>query len=98
MSPRKERVIVRVMCGPGGMTTPHDGRYVVRWNPHTRYGTCSVETTEDRRQARRFTAGQALDAWRTISHVEPVRPDGLPNRPLSGLTIDMINISEEQQR
>ena len=91
------RVVVRVMCHADGTPTPHDGRYVVAWNPHTPYGTCSIDTTDDIRQARRFRAPQALMTWRAVSHVEPIRPDGRPNRPLSGLTVEFITASEEQQ-
>lgn len=92
-------VVVRIMCGPGGSATPHDGRYVVRWNPHTPYGVCRVDSTDDIRQARRFAnAAEALAVWNTVSHVDPVRFDGKANKPLAALTIDIYPPSKEEQK
>jgi hypothetical protein len=74
--------------------TPHDGRFVVAWNPHTRFGDCEITTTDDLVDARRFTsAEEALREWKTVSNVEPVRPDGKPNRPLSGLTVEFVMVA-----
>ena len=75
--------------------TRHEGRYVVRWNPHTHAGLefLDIETTAAPNKARRFNGAEYLDEWRTVSRVEPRRPwDGLPNRPLTVLTIESIEV------
>lgn len=82
--------IVRIVGTANGGSTPHDGCYVVAWNPHTKFGTCEIDTTRDLTKARRFkNPAQILDEWTTVSVVQRKRPDGKPNRPLSGLTIEI---------
>lgn len=79
------KVTIQVLGAADDTKTPHDGRYVVAWTPHTRYGTLACTTTQDRAQASRFTKAEAYMRWRTISMRDPVRPDGKPNRPLAAL-------------
>ena len=82
-------VVVRGLADGG--RTPHDDRYVVRWNQHTRFGTCDIDTTAEREKAKHFTnAGEVFAQWKTTSQVQPRRRDGKPNRPLTGLTIEII--------
>lgn len=53
----------------------HDGRGVAHWSLHAR-------------DALRFdTPTRALDFWRQVSDVKPVRGDGEPNRPLTAFTV-----------
>ena len=85
-------VIVRIIAlagGTGTASSPHEGRWVRYWNPHTRAGVCELETTVNRAEARRFASPDVVMAeWRTVSVVEARRPwDGEPNRPLTGLSI-----------
>lgn len=85
--------VVRVLEAAGGGDTPHDGRYVVRWNPHTLAGTLSLTSTANVAIARRFTREEAFAEWKAISRLQPTRPwDGKPNRPLSGVTIEIIPV------
>jgi hypothetical protein len=84
--------VVRVIGISAGGSSPHDGRYVVAWNPHSRFGTCLIDTTDKIADARRFTPEEAMREWKTVSDVEPVRPDGKPNRPLAGLTVEIIRV------
>jgi hypothetical protein len=82
---------VVLIIGSPSAKTPHDGRWLVAWDPNTEAGTLSCTSTDEVREARQFErAGDALDEWKTISSVQPTRPwDGKPNRPLSGLTITL---------
>lgn len=85
--------IVRVVGLADGTPGPHADRYVVRWNPHTEFGTCEIDTTDDPNKARKFDSmATAHDEWRTISKVQPRRPDGKPNRPLAGLTVEITRL------
>lgn len=82
--------IVKIIGAAGGTRTPHDGRYVVAWNPHTRYGMLECESTDDVTKAHQFDGADAFRAWTTVSSVQAVRPDGLPNKPLTALTIEIM--------
>jgi hypothetical protein len=81
--------VCRILGYPHG-PTPHQGRYVVAYNPDTPYGTLALTTTADRSQALRAEAIVFLEMWLTVSKVQPKRPtDGRPNRPISGLTMEL---------
>lgn len=83
-------VIVQVVGAASGISTPHDGRWVVAWNPNSKYGILLLTSTADRTLARRFESPeQVLIEWKTMSKRNPFRPDGKINRPLTGLTIAM---------
>lgn len=83
--------IVKIIGAANGTPTPHDGRYVVSWNPHTRYGVLECVSTDDIAKATRFDgAHDALDRYLTISSVQSRRPDGEANRPLRALTIEIL--------
>lgn len=85
--------IVKIMGGANGGRTPHDGRYVTEWNPHTRAGVLKITTTSDINEARRFKNGEEFDQWRAQSKVQPLRPwDNRPNRPLTAVNIESIKI------
>ena len=96
----KRRALARVMGPPGNTIgvkrTPHDGRFIVSWNPHTKAGILDLTSTQDPRQARVFSLVDLWEEYRTISLVEPVRPwDGEPNRPLTGINLAVEFIEEE---
>jgi hypothetical protein len=92
---RNAMKIVRVICAANGDVTPHDGRYVVRWNPHTQAGVLELTSTDYRPRARRFTMQEVHQEWSTVSRVEPTRPwDGKPNRPLAGVSIEIEDEKE----
>lgn len=56
-------------------------------------GTLAVTSTSDIKKARRFLNGREFVEWNEISKVEPIRPwDGKPNKPLTALNIESINI------
>lgn len=88
-------VVIRIVRAENGTRTPHDGRFLVAWNPHQPYGTLAVTSTDDISKARRFSGVfRAISDARTISRVQPRRPDGLPNRPLSALTFEVVPVEE----
>jgi hypothetical protein len=82
--------IVEIVGAADGRPTPHDGRYVVAWSPHTMAGDLKLTSTDDITKARRFSVLEAMSEWRAISRVQATRPwDGKPNRPLTGITIQI---------
>ena len=91
MSEAVRNRVVLIHGAGNGTPTPHDGRYVVAWNPHTEYGVLELDSTADIARARRFAADEAMREWRATSSKAPLRPDGKPNRPLTGLTIVIVD-------
>lgn len=52
----------------------------------------SVLFTAARAQAKRFAdKAEAMEAWRGVNQVEPTRPDGKPNRPLTAYTVEIVD-------
>jgi len=91
--PNRYSVVIQVVSDANGNRTPHDGNYIVAWNPHTKFGICEVTSTDDISKAHHFdNESQAHWHWTTTSNIQPVRPDGRPNRPLTGLTIALVRI------
>ena len=90
-------VLVKIIEAADGSPTPHDGRWVVNWDPHTRYGVLDITSSINKVFARRFeSSSQALIEWNTISNVQPVRPDGEYNRPLTAVTILVERDNEDK--
>lgn len=87
------KAIVQIIGSTAGIPTPHDGKWLVEWNPHTYYGACDIATTDDPKEAKVFDGPiHVMKEWRIVSAVQAIRPtDGLPNRPLTGLSIMIQN-------
>jgi len=83
--------VLRVRGLANGAESPHDGRYVKRYNPNTPFGELALTSTEDMAAARKFETMDDVLAYRqAVSKAEPLRPDGQPNRPLSGLHLEVV--------
>ncbi len=81
------KCVINVVGAAAGTTTPHDGRYVVTWDPHTKFGILAMTSTADRTKATVFDFEDAFEQWRAVSKVDPVRYDGKPNRPLTAVSV-----------
>lgn len=83
--------VIKIIESSSGMPTPHDGRYLASYNPDTEYGTLEMATTDDLSQAMRFVDANAVFRfWMSVSELQPVRPDGKPNRPITFLSVEII--------
>lgn len=78
-------------------TYPLNGQYVMdfdvgAYDPFDRtHGP--VPTTENIAKAKHFAdIAAALEFWRTPSRIRPRRPDGEPNRPLTGFSVEIVNV------
>jgi hypothetical protein len=84
---RVVRILGDALCRP----TEHDGRYLLRFDVDAHDGRGEIETTPDIALAMRFPSPRAaLEAWKTVSHVRPTRPDGKTNRPLTAFTVEVL--------
>jgi len=66
-----------------------EGQYLERYDPDEPDPAEPMATfTDDPSRAKKFADhGAALEEWRRVRTVDPVRPDGKPNRPLTALTV-----------
>jgi hypothetical protein len=63
-------------------------RYLLGFWPDRYGGRGEVTFTDDIAKARRFPGfAEVMECWQTPSKVRPLRPDGMPNRPLTAYTI-----------
>ena len=81
---------------PGGTATiPESGRYLMDFDVGAHTGRGPIPTTLDPSAAKQFAnAGEALEFWKTQSRVRPHRDDGLPNRPLTAFTVEIVKLDE----
>jgi hypothetical protein len=62
-------------------------------HPSKPYPTADLRTTLSQSDALRFAHhGLAFEFWRQQSHVQPLRPDGQPNRPLTAYHAEIIEV------
>jgi hypothetical protein len=87
-------VVIKVEWLGGHERTPTDveNDYVKSFDPDVNEGGGELVTTVDKTQALQFpNPGEALRYYRQASKVCPLRPDGLPNRPLTAFTVTIEN-------
>lgn len=86
-------VVVRVLHTNGLGVMPDD-TWVQSWDVEAFDGLGGVDYTRDLDEARVFAdAGEAMSEWRTQSVLRPRRDhDGEPNRPLTALTIEVLDL------
>lgn len=74
-----------------GEPSAYDGQYLERFDPEYEGGLGRVWTTSDPNKAKLFdNAADALLLWKTQSQTNPLRSDGKPNRPMTALTIEIV--------
>ena len=73
-----------------------EDQYLVSFDFDAFSGNGYGEFTWDAAMAKGFkTLRDAMEFWRTQSTVKPLRPDGQPNRPLTGSTISVFKVEEK---
>jgi hypothetical protein len=88
--------ILRIIARADGTDSPEAGRFILGYDPDYHQGRGLLTTTEIRRKARRFNdQGDAYAFWRQPSRIQPTRPDGQPNRPLTAYTVSIEPHNQE---
>lgn len=79
-------MIVMKLCGlPDGRPTEYDGEYLENFDFMANDGQGVIMTTPNLYEAKKFkNMGDALSYYRTSPLNRLLRPDGKPNRPLTG--------------
>lgn len=86
-------VIVKILGLVDGSKTPFDGRYLIEYDP-TQQGfapdgkpiQCLLVTTENASEATQFH--NMTIAVEVCRRADGVRPDGLPNRPITAFNLE----------
>ena len=83
----KTVTVIRAEAFANGAPCPHAGMWLKTFD-HNAYGGLGYGVyTRDPRKALHFAnVGEALTFWTRQSDVNPIRPDGKPNKPLTALT------------
>ncbi len=84
---------IRIIGLINGRQTAFDGQYVVEYDP-SREGTdpegnlmlCHLVTTPDLEKALELPVDKCLELWKKANGI---RPDGLPNRPITAFTVEI---------
>ncbi len=86
---------MKIVAPAGFMVNTRDvqgmiGKYVETFDPDAHGGRGDLKVTASRNKAKMFSSpGEALRYWKTQSKVQPLRPDGEPNRPLTAWTMSI---------
>lgn len=76
-----------------GNPTLESGRYLMDFDVGAHTGRGPIPTTDQLAKAKHFAdPGEALEFWKTQSRVRPLRPDRLPNRPLTAYTVEIVEV------
>jgi len=85
--------LIRAVAFADGSPCPLAGLFVMAYDPDAYNGKGWVDFTADPALALRFVDNvEAFAFWRQRSTVNPTRPDGKPNRPLTSTTIEIVKV------
>jgi hypothetical protein len=80
--------VIRAIGFANGTPCPHRGEWVKSFEHDAHGGQGFAVFTDDIDDAMRFgTKAAALQFWSQQSTVQPLRPDGKPNKPMTALTV-----------
>ena len=69
-----------------------EGQFVLNFDPDAHDGMGHLWTAAKPQDAIQFAGyKEALEYYRQVSHVRPVRDDGKPNRPLTAFTVSIFD-------
>jgi hypothetical protein len=84
--------LIQAIGFANGMPCPHAGQYLESFDFDAHGGQGYGEFTPDPAKAKRFRdQAEAVLFWRLPSRVRPRRPDGKPNRPLTSLSVAIVD-------
>ena len=91
-------IAIRIVGAADGKPTPFDGEYLLEYDPRVpgidpegRMMDAHLLTVAEKEKARKF--GGVEEAIRCYRQEAGVRWDGLPNRPLTGFTVEFENLN-----
>jgi hypothetical protein len=86
--------IVGIAAPHGWIECPMTDKFVRAFDPEAFGGRGDIITSADLSKALRFQdAGEAAAFWRRQSRTVPLRDDGEPNRPMTGYTVEILDLN-----
>lgn len=81
--------VMRAIGYANGMPCHFSGQWLEWYDPNTRnQHTAMAGFTDDIAKAKRFdSVFAAMSEWNRVREVDPVRPDGKTNKPLTAITV-----------
>lgn len=88
-------VVIRAVGFANGVPCPHRGWYVKSFDFDAHDGQGYGEFTSDIEEAMQFKDfAKAYAFWSTQSKVNKIRKDGRPNKPMTCLSIEVVDYYE----
>ena len=87
--PGMARYVMKLEGLIDGPPTEFDGEYLKRYDPgYGPPGECLLDTVKDPRHAKKYPdVLKLLEEWNRVDPRQPVRADGLPNKPLTAFSV-----------
>lgn len=83
--------VIKILGFANGAFCPIKGDYVKTFDPDLNGGRGHIMVTRKTKNAMKFpTKEKATEFYLIQSKVTPLRPDGQPNRPLTGFTVEIV--------
>jgi len=90
-SNKRRSCLIRAISLAGGKRTEFAGQYLMSFDPDRNDGRGEIVWTPHIANAVVFfSPAHAIETWRSVSRVRPIRPDGYTNRPLTMFTVEII--------
>jgi hypothetical protein len=71
------------------------GQYLLAYDPDAHEGQGFFDATRDIKEAMHFDSiAKAWECWAQVSTVKPKRADGQPNRPLTAMSITVVQVPD----
>lgn len=91
------KLVMRCLGSASIVTVEYDqevtGKYLKEYDPDGNNGFGRIVFTEEPTEAKSFESSTELfETWGAQSTVRPLRPDGMPNRPLTAYHMEFVQI------
>jgi len=84
--------VIRALGFANGEDCPIAGQFLVSMDFEAFNGRGFARYSSRVEDAKEFaSSAEALEFWRTVPKIRPIRPDRRPNRPLTSTTIEIID-------
>lgn len=87
--------VIKILGYADGRTCSIAGGYVKNFDVDGANGLGVVLVTHDVEEAWRFENNtEAFQLWNKQSTVKPIRSDGMPNKPLTAYTVELLYVHD----
>lgn len=85
--------VIKIIADAAFGNVKESGQYVKQFDFEARQGRGDLFCVPNKKDAKLFgTMPEAMEYYRTQSKTQPLRPDFLPNRPLTAFTVEIVAV------